>query len=183
MGKAADNQARLRVLGNAERLRVLAFLRNGGEATVGDVAAALSIAPGSASYHIARLADGGLVERAEHPCADGRKSWWRATDQESYLDNSADEPFFHAVNEAYGDAYERYLQVKFQLPEPWREAELGIDTVLSLTLEEAQELKDEIEQLVKRWANDKGTHQSNDARSSEDRQTLALVLRAFRWIP
>lgn len=171
---------RLRALGNAERLRVLAFLRNAGEATVGDVAKALSIAPGSASYHIGCLVDGGLVERADHPDGDKRKSWWRAVDGENRLEGREEDALFHAANSAYRDAYDRYLASKDNLSDAWIEAEAGIDTVLTLTVDEAALLKDELESFVRRWIE---ANKKTAAAQGEEREQVALVARAFRWIP
>lgn len=179
MGERCDGRERVKALGNAERLRVLAYLRNVGEATVGEVAAALSMAPGSASYHIGRLADGGLVERAVHEGGDGRKSWWRAVGRESLVDASEEAPFFSAANRAYGDAYERYLGEKPRLEQGWVESEAGADAVLSLSAEEAAELKEELEAFVRRWA-ERAAERSADR---TDVRPVALVARAFRWVP
>ncbi|MEY8437832.1 MarR family transcriptional regulator [Atopobiaceae bacterium 24-176] len=175
-----DVHLRLRALGNAERLRVLAFLRNAGEATVGDVAKALSIAPGSASYHIGCLVDGGLVERADHPDGDKRKSWWRAVDGENRLEGREADGLFHAANNAYGDAYGRYLASKDSLSDSWIEAEAGVDTVLALTVDEADVLKEELESLVRRWVE---ANKKTATAQGEGREQVALVVRAFRWIP
>ncbi|GJM54433.1 ArsR/SmtB family transcription factor [Granulimonas faecalis] len=175
-----DVHLRLRALGNAERLRVLAFLRNAGEATVGDVAKALSIAPGSASYHIGCLVDGGLVERAERPDGDKRKSWWRAVDGESRLEGHEEASLFQAANSAYGDAYDRYLASKDNLSDAWIEAEVGVDTVLALTVDEAALLKEELESFVRRWIE---ANKKTAAAQGEERGQVALVVRAFRWIP
>ncbi len=175
-----DRQLRLKALGNAERLRVLAYLRNVGEATVGDVAKALSIAPGSASYHIGCLFDGGLVQRVEHSGGDGRKSWWQAVDMESQVEGHEETLLFQAANEAYGEAYGRYLKAKDTIPAKWVDTEAGADAVLELTVDEAQRLKDDLESFVRRWIEDSKSDKKDRGVGLEP---VALVVRAFRWIP
>ena len=53
----------MRAVSNPARMRVLALLRERGEQTVGQVCDVLRMPAGSASYHLHRLADAGLVER------------------------------------------------------------------------------------------------------------------------
>lgn len=145
-----DVHLRLRALGNAERLRVLAFLRNAGRPLS---AMWQRRSPSLREARVTTLAawSTGLVERAERPDGDKRKSWWRAVDGESRLEGHEEASLFQAANSAYGDAYDRYLASKDNLSDAWIEAEVGVDTVLALTVDEAALLKEELESFVRRW--------------------------------
>ena len=65
--------ATLKALSNPVRMRILGLLRNGGKRTVGQISAQTGIAPGSASYHLQKLEEAGLVARATTGRAGGRR--------------------------------------------------------------------------------------------------------------
>ncbi len=66
------------------------------------------------------------------------------------------------------------------MSDAWIEAEVGVDTVLALTVDEAALLKEELESFVRRWIE---ANKKTAAAQGEERGQVALVVRAFRWIP
>ncbi|NEG69783.1 ArsR/SmtB family transcription factor [Bifidobacterium choloepi] len=166
----------LRAMANPVRMRILGALRIDGVQTVGELSAKLGEAVGSVSYHLAQLADAGLVEKTTPRDGDKRKSWWKAThrrmligspeqlDRERNADDSAvlmaDESsvantvlnqYRRSTALTYETTYERYLDHEGGLPQEWRDAGLSGDFVLDLTVDEAAELGTELLGVLDRW--------------------------------
>ncbi|MBI1759559.1 MAG: winged helix-turn-helix transcriptional regulator [Actinobacteria bacterium] len=60
-----DVARRFSLLGNPTRLRILGALYDGGQGTVGEIAAAAQVSVANASQHLGRLAMGGMVGRRQ----------------------------------------------------------------------------------------------------------------------
>lgn len=178
-----SDTAGLRVFANPERMRVLAIVRNLGPCTVGKVCEVTGLAPGSASYHLRRLSEAGLVMRSDSD-EDRRKSWWSAPDSgvEEVCDGDSDTGerivLRRATERSLDAAYSRYLDVYDSLDPQWRNAELGYDAVLELTPGELSELGDELVSVVKRWA--ERPSKDDDA---DGKRKVSLSLRGFPWEP
>ena len=107
----------LKALSNPVRMRILGLLRNGGKRTVGQISAQTGIAPGSASYHLQKLEEAGLVRRADRGKGDHRQSWWETSPAviEPDLDEGetsgleTEVAIRRASAQSYADAYGRYL--------------------------------------------------------------------------
>ncbi|MFH8727568.1 ArsR/SmtB family transcription factor [Streptomyces termitum] len=150
--------AALRVLAHPVRVNVLTLLRQRGPHTVGRVAAELGINPGSASYHLRRLAAGGLIVE-ETGRGTGRERWWRSAHRQSVHD-AADEPAGgHAAGRAYTQAVvlasaarlERAAREVPSLPQDWYEAGFHGDFVLRLTPDDVARLRSELFDVVSRY--------------------------------
>ena len=176
----------MRAVSNPARMRVLALLRERGEQTVGQVCDVLGMPAGSASYHLHRLADAGLVERVGREGADGRQSWWKAThsamsaavpttDSEG---EEASEAYRRTVAITYEQAYERYLDASHDLPAAWREAEAGEDRVLRLTPDELTAIAKELSAVMDRWSERAAAHTESDGS-----EPVVVVMQAYRWVP
>ncbi|MYR64279.1 helix-turn-helix domain-containing protein, partial [Streptomyces sp. SID625] len=89
--ETALDTAALRVLAHPVRIEVLGLPRRRGPSTATRLAAELRITPGAASYHLRRLATGGLIEEAPER-GRGRERWWRASHHRSVHDPAAGPP-------------------------------------------------------------------------------------------
>lgn len=173
----------MRVFANPERMRVLAIVRNLGPCTVGKICEVTGLAPGSASYHLKRLAQAGLVVKTSSQ-SDRRKSWWSAPDSgvEMAQDGSGGDGeqvvLRKATERSLDAAYARYLDVFDGLDPEWKKAELGYDAVIELTPKELAELGKELVSLVEDWVEKKA-----DSAESEGARKVSVSLRGFPWVP
>ncbi|MBD0738832.1 helix-turn-helix domain-containing protein [Streptomyces sp. CBMA29] len=149
--------AALRVLAHPLRINVLTMLRQRGPSTATRVADELGINPGSASYHLRRLALGGLI--VEEPGrGTGRERWWRAAHRQSQHDpasgppeeREAGRPYAHAVALAGVDRLRRAADEIPLLPREWLDVSAYADFVLWLTPERAGRVKAEIFEVFAR---------------------------------
>ncbi|WP_055598515.1 ArsR/SmtB family transcription factor [Streptomyces aureus] len=153
--------ARLRVLAHPVRVNVLTLLRRRGPSTAGQIAAELGINPGSASYHLRRLAAGGLIEEVPDR-GTGRERWWTALHRQSIHD-PADEPageraagraYAHAVALASIERLERAAQEVPLLPADWYEASFYSDFVLWLAPGDVERMRAELFEVISRYRAD-----------------------------
>lgn len=183
INEATDSSA-LRVYANSERMRVLAVLRNIGPCNVGMISDKIGLAPGSVSYHLKRLSAAGLITKCESK-GDKRQSWWTITPLplgplEEFDDGAEDADLLavrRASSQSYYAAYSRYLDKFDDYDDCWHGAELGFDTVLHLNSDELLRLGEELEAVVKRWAN------SPKEPEGKNKKAVAVTLRGFPWIP
>lgn len=94
-GTRSVDAAALKALSHPLRLRILTQLGSAGRANVKSLAAALEEPTNSVSYHLAQLAQHGLVVPAERPeGAARREKWWALAEAEglSYRSESAGGP-------------------------------------------------------------------------------------------
>ncbi|MGW1226290.1 ArsR/SmtB family transcription factor [Streptomyces sp. NPDC002530] len=153
--------ARLRVLAHPMRLNVLALLRLHGPATATRVAEALDITPGSASYHLRRLAAGGLIAEVPERGA-GRERWWRAVHRQSVHDPAVEPVEQRAAGRAYAQAValaaaERLRRAAEEvpaLPPEWYAAGVYADFALRLAPDEVERLSAELFAVVDRYRRD-----------------------------
>ncbi|MGW2180407.1 ArsR/SmtB family transcription factor [Streptomyces sp. NPDC001732] len=167
--------AALRVLAHPVRINVLALLRQRGPSTATKVAGELGINPGAASYHLRRLAAGGLV--VEEPGrGTGRERWWKAAHRQSLHDPASDAPesvaperreagraYAHAVALACGERLRAAAQEVPLLPEEWFEVSTFGDFVLRLAPKDVARMRDEVFAVISRY------------RQVEDRDAEGLV--------
>lgn len=85
------------------RLNVLTLLRERGPSTATRVADELGINPGAASYHLRRLASGGLIVE-EPDRGTGRERWWKSAHRQSIHDPAAAPPEQQEAGRAYTHA-------------------------------------------------------------------------------
>lgn len=159
----------LRVLAHPVRINVLALLRRRGPSTATRVAEELGINPGAASYHLRRLAAGGLI--AEEPGrGTGRERWWKAAHRQSIHDPASGAPEQREAGRAYARAValacvER-LQTAAQevplLPEEWFDVSTFGDFVLRLSPGEVARMRDEIFAVISRYRHTQGQDSQGD---------------------
>lgn len=186
---AGDTSA-LRALAHPARLAILGFLRTSGPATVGEVAAAHAIAPGSASFHLRTLARHGFVEETTAPSdepdrvADRRTRWWRAAARRTHWEPSdfggtaegvaAVQELERSILDGYRDRAVAALERRGDLSEGWREAAYLTDDILHLSLEDTAELRRDVEALMERWR-----ERSRPAAEAHGARPVALVVQTF----
>jgi DNA-binding transcriptional ArsR family regulator len=171
--------ADLRVLAHPVRLNVLALLRQRGPSTATRVGEELGIKPGAASYHLRRLAAGGLiVEDPERGTA--RDRWWKAAHGQSVHDpgtappgrRAVDRAYTHAVALSAADHLRRAAQEVPLLPPEWFGVTAFSDFVLHLTPHQLMELKGELYEVVAR-------HRERAAQPGEGTAPVSLRVQAY----
>lgn len=156
--------AALRVLAHPLRLTVLNLLRDHGPATATRIAAALDINPGAASYHLRRLAAGGLI--VEDPDrGSGRDRWWKAVHRQSVHDPSAGPADHRAAGRTYTHALvlsrieqlRRAAQEVPLLPREWADVSTYGDFTLTLAPADVARLRAELFDVIRRYRDEPGT--------------------------
>lgn len=169
----------LKAVANPERLRIIAYLRSEGECTVGAIADALGLAPGSVSYHLKLLEKAGYAKRSVHDGDDRRKSWWHAAGEVINIDASdcfGSRFAVDSVHEAYADAYRRYRGA-LDVGRASR-LEIGVDALVELTESEAHELEGALNQFLSTWSpSERGCESRREA------QKMVVTVSGFPWIP
>ncbi|WP_405562975.1 helix-turn-helix domain-containing protein [Streptomyces sp. NBC_01180] len=150
--------AALRVLAHPVRLNLLSRLRQYGPATARQLAAHFALDPGSASYHLRRLAAGGLIEE-DSGRGTRRDRWWQARHRTSFHDPGANSPpeqadsraYAQALLLAYSDQLRRLAGTVPLLPDDWYAASVFSDYTLHLTPDELNAMKAELVEVVSRY--------------------------------
>ncbi|MFE7616739.1 ArsR/SmtB family transcription factor [Streptomyces sp. NPDC057496] len=150
--------AALRVLAHPLRLNVLSLLRERGPSTATRTAEELGINPGAASYHLRRLASGGLiVEEPER--GTGRERWWRAAHRQSIHNPAAASGeqheaglgYTHAVALAAADRLRRSAHELPLIPREWLDVVTYSDFLLHLAPADVHRMRAEIFGVIARY--------------------------------
>ncbi len=151
--------AALKVLAHPLRSRLLSSLRRGGPATATDLAAELGTNSGATSYHLRKLESVGLV--ADTGEGEGKRRLWAAATSYHTWDTSdfaGDEDSEVALNwlvrdyiRHLGEKFEQWLDVEGDWPLEWRDAAGMSDTFVVATAEQAQAMKEEIDEVLGRY--------------------------------
>ena len=178
--------ASMRVLAHPTRLRLLALLREHGPQTAAQLGDIVDEAPGTVSYHLAKLASIDLIEAAEPQSADKRERWWKAAapltswDMAELLDDpekaAASWALQKSIGQAYAARFSDYIDAAPAMPREWVEAGATGDRVLQLTVDELAALTTELESLVTRYA------ETSAGRGDSDIETapVSVIYQAYR---
>ncbi|WP_033287532.1 helix-turn-helix domain-containing protein [Amycolatopsis jejuensis] len=180
--KRIDDAELLRALAHPLRSALVHHLMALGPATASECAEAVGSTASNCSWHLRRLAEYGLVERAES--GDGRERPWRACQVGLDLGEFGDDPVLTAAQLAVtgtelGEEQEltqRYLDTVEQLDEDWRQAGGFASYGLKASAEELTTLLKAIDDLVRPYVSTIRTDAPADAHAAY------LGLRAFRRI-
>ncbi|MDX3006149.1 helix-turn-helix domain-containing protein [Kribbella solani] len=150
--------ATLRVLAHPMRLTLLEHLRQRGPSTARQLAAYYEIDSGAASYHLRRLADGGLIEE-DHERGTRRDRWWRARHRSSVHQPADSDPgerqdsraYLNAVLLAYSEQLRRLAYTAPLLPDEWYAAAVFSNYTMRLTPAELNEAKAELAAVIKKY--------------------------------
>lgn len=190
---STDDTSALRALAHPARLAILGYLRTSGPATVGEVAAAHSLAAGSASFHLRTLARHGFIEettapsdgRAPDRAPDRRARWWRASARSTHWEPAdfggtaegaaAVQELERSILDGYHERALAALAGRGGLDEGWQDAAYLTDDVLRLSLDDTAELRRDIETLMARWRD--RSRPAGDG--SEGSRPVMLVVQTF----
>ncbi|MEV0650450.1 helix-turn-helix domain-containing protein [Phytomonospora sp. NPDC050363] len=169
--------AALRVLAHPMRLTLLDRLRRHGPATARQLAELFGLDSGAASYHLRRLASGGLIEE-DTERGNRRDRWWCAVHRQSLHDpatfpgdRSDSRAYTQALVLAYADQLRRVSATVPLLPEDWFDASVFSDHALRLTPGGLDALKRELHDLIE------GHAQAADG--DPDAAVVSVRLQAF----
>lgn len=180
----------LRALANPLRMRLLARLRQEGPATVGALASATGSAAGSVSFHVRTLVAHGFVVEVPELARDRRERWWAATSRTTRWEPAE----FQGTDdgrEATGDleravlrsqlaAAEEALDRRPETAAEWVAAGAYGDDRLVLTLDEARELRADLEGVLARW---RARADAVDRRPAGETAPVTVVVHSYRAAP
>jgi DNA-binding transcriptional ArsR family regulator len=185
--------ASMRVLAHPTRLRLLGLLRERGPQTAAQLGDVVDEAPGTVSYHLAKLASIDLIEPAEPQRADKRERWWQATTALTSWDTArlledpekaaASVMLQKSVGQAYAARYSDYVDALPTLPREWVEAGTSSDRILRLTADELAAMNAELESVVARWEQKSAAHGVSDDSAGADEtgaEPVTVVYQAYR---
>ncbi|MEV3856418.1 helix-turn-helix domain-containing protein [Streptomyces sp. NPDC050095] len=148
--------AALRVLAHPVRLALLNRLRQQGPATARQLARHFDLDSGAASYHLRRLAAGGLIEE-DTARGNRRDRWWRALHDGSQHDPGEQggpdgRAYTQAVALAAAETLRRAaVQAVPGMPEEWFAVSAFSDFTVHVTPAELAALKGELYEVVARY--------------------------------
>jgi DNA-binding transcriptional ArsR family regulator len=144
--------AQLRALAHPLRLQLLEVLHSEGPATATQLARRLGESSGATSYHLRALHRAGMVEEAEQKNA--RERWWQRSPDHRMVPNSvpqdasaterAELQAAHAQLESVlvdrdENAMRRWMEVRYDLPLGWQDAQWIGNFRMWATAEEVQD--------------------------------------------
>lgn len=145
-----------RGLAHPLRIKILGFLRTEGSATATMVAQQLGLNSGATSYHLRQLATYGFV--VDDPDRGvGRERWWRAAHATTRWDNEdlgtegIGEAMLRALSPIYAERIQSAANQYGTLPGQWQRASTMSDLTLRLTAQEAEQLSEEMLELLSRY--------------------------------
>lgn len=149
----------LRAIAHPVRARILEELSAAGPVRAADIARDLGIPANQASFHLRQLAKYGLVEEAPDKARDKRDRVWQATANEGYTVNAkvlAEVPGGRAAFDVFRASHLARLHGLVDRAFTTDRAEgSGVfatsDHALKLTDDEADQLRQEIDDLVVSW--------------------------------
>jgi DNA-binding transcriptional ArsR family regulator len=151
--------AALRVLAHPMRLSFLHHLRDHGPTTGRRLAAHFELDSGAVSYHLRKLAAGGLIEE-DVERGTRRDRWWRVKREALYHDPATgagdaaeqdNRAYLHATLLSYGDALRRYAADVPHLSRPWLNVTMTSDRSLRLTPAQLTDLKQDLVAVIDRY--------------------------------
>lgn len=170
----------VRGLAHPLRVKILGFLRTEGSATATTVAQHLGLNSGATSYHLRQLATYGFV--VDDPGRGvGRERWWRAAhastrwDREDMEVAGSGEAFLRAVAQNYIERIQHAADSFSTLPPQWQRASTMSDYVLRLTAEEAEQLNDDLLELLRRYRR----HDPDDEQAPAGSLPVSVQVQTF----
>ncbi|MFE6994974.1 helix-turn-helix domain-containing protein [Microbacterium sp. NPDC057659] len=147
--------AQLRVLSHPTRLAFLRRLRENGPATSRSLGREFDLDSGAASYHLRRLAAGGLI--VEDPAlGTQRERWWRAAEDFSQFDPARHDDgsarrYMQSVILAAADELQRVASAVPGAEPEWLTESAFVDQRIALDGERRQQLRAELMAVIDRY--------------------------------
>jgi DNA-binding transcriptional ArsR family regulator len=147
----------MRAMAHPMRLALLEALRREGPLTATRAAELLDDSPGNMSWHLQTLAKYGFVEEAGG--GRGRSRPWRVVSLTYNFETALTEPEHAAAGEMLEATFQErnlsrlreWWRERRSYPAKWRQAAFSADAVTYLTVEELQQLGDEINVILGRY--------------------------------
>lgn len=170
----------LRGIAHPLRNQLLGLLRLGGPSTATKLAERLGLSSAATSYHLRQLAAYGFVVEDEGR-GKTRERWWRAAHRTTWFDRSTldttdedagevdalAEEYVRSIVDQHSRNLREYLETEHTLPQEWRHVSNFSETMLALTVEEAEQLQAEIAKLLRRYRSRGAPEMPIDARPVE----------------
>ena len=152
-----EDPREIRALAHPARLAVLDELFNGRELTATECAEIAGLSPSAMSYHLRALERAGIVERAAS--SDGRERPWRAAGSGIEVHTKADSPLAgaaagvlaHSVLDETQRQLGEWLAGASQENARWREAAGFSSARLWLTIDEAEVIAAQVNDIVEAY--------------------------------
>ncbi|MDY7528179.1 MULTISPECIES: helix-turn-helix domain-containing protein [unclassified Cryobacterium] len=177
--------ASMRVLAHPTRLRLLGLLRELGPQTAALLGDIVDEAPGTVSYHLAKLASIGLIQEAADVGTDRRERWWRSSHALTSWEPAdllgdpaalaASTALQRAIVQIYAANFTHYLDNVPALPVDWVRAAPSSDRGLRLTVAELAELRKDLEVITEKFLALSAAHTEADGS-----ERVSLVYQAYR---
>ncbi|WP_370411950.1 helix-turn-helix domain-containing protein [Streptomyces fradiae] len=158
-------------------------------ATASQLAEQVDEAVSLVSYHLRKLADGGLIEEAENQSSDGRERWWQPSSYgfSIHEEDLKDAPELAAASAAFGrtvteqrsEMYARYLGEKDTWSAEWRSASIASEWLPRLTAAELAALGKELDAVLRKY--DQAARAAEAAGDTEGRENVAVHLHGFPY--
>ena len=157
-GQPVHDPKVLRAIAHPVRNRILAELTASGPMRAADIARELGVPANQASFHLRQLAKYGLVEEDPDAARDRRDRVWRPASERGFTIHMQDlekqpggqaaSTVFRRHAAAWGHAVVDAAYDERRLPDTFRTVN---ETALRLTRDEAEQLAQELDELVDRW--------------------------------
>lgn len=178
----------LKALTQPLRRRLYRLLGQFGPATAGMLAKQTDHDHGQVAYHLRELARYGFIEEAPELARDQRERWWRAVSEDwgwSTLDFT--EPEGRAAAETLtaqmlAESFERlraYHQIRDVWPEAWQRSSVISYSQLRLTAEELHGLTEELNEVIRRWAEPGDAASKQSVAPDDGREAVHLSFYGF----
>lgn len=148
----------MKALAHPLRMRMLGMLRLDGPATATHLAQRLDLNTGATSYHLRQLEQHGFIAE-DTGRGSGRERWWRAKHDYTVVDagrtpaeRDAADAFAQSATSSLAQWQQRAVMERAELPDAWRHLSVNTDYFLSLTVEQATELRDRVFALLEEYA-------------------------------
>ena len=169
----------LQALAHPRRLDIFEALILDGPMTASQCAERVGDSTPSCSYHLRQLARFGFVER--RPGKDARERPWAAVSKShrfgggelSPAQRAAAETLEAIVEQRRTDRMQRLKAALPDLPQPWQEVAESGDYALRLTVEEAEELKGALLEVLMRY---QARTNAGEARPG------SRLVRVYQWV-
>ncbi|MET9952599.1 helix-turn-helix domain-containing protein [Streptomyces sp. NPDC006339] len=179
----------LKAISHPLRMRLYRALFVARTATASQLAEQVDEAVSLVSYHLRKLADGGLVEEAPAQSADGRERWWRPSSYGFSIreEDIRDTPELVAANAAFGrtldeqrtQMHRRFLDERLTWSDAWRSAAVSSEWLPRLTAAELAALGEELDAVVRKY--DQAARAAEAAGHTEGRENVAVHLHGFPY--
>ncbi len=173
----------LKAFAHPLRIAMYRYLSAHGSGTASQIARALGESTGQTSYHLRQLERHGIIEDDPHAAPGGRERWWRpvgfSLDRRNMQEPGARlaiETTLRAVIAERAETLQEWFD-SIDDAAPWDDAALHTSSTSSLSLEEAEALEVELQEVLDRHTD--AAKARKDAGDGLDRRRVRVYLDVF----